>query len=268
MLLATLAAPLTVLLLTAGKSGTVSKRNDLLPPSGIVYGESDLSRISFSCYFVDGRTDTIKCDFLQVFVTMPFADEVTRKLAEADQQFEADWKEESKKPLRELKKLCDPKERQLRDGETRRLQSNAYIAALRPGLESGLRFYDRLCSCTDKTCVHDANKAGRHEYVQEDAESCTIKTITWTSNFRRSGEAWVSVDTVERALFHCYSSVTTTLSQAKEGVDLGFGYWSMRTVKVPNPNADPKFCTKTLQDSTDSFEGYGVIALTCKSLKL
>jgi hypothetical protein len=272
MLLVTLAAPIMILLLAAGKSGPASRYNET-PPHGIVYNTRELSRIDFSCYFLDNRgeitvvvTNKITCDFRQVLLTMPSAEEVTQRLRKQDEDFEVGWKENfSKQPLTEFKKVCGkPEDKRFQESRRRRFESHKYAAALLPALERSQRAYDRLCSCADKACLHDALKASFRQEAQDKAETCKISSSDWKSEFLRNGEAWVSVDTQQR-LFQCFSTVTTTLSQAKDSDGM---LWNMRTVTVPNPNADPKFCPNTVEDNTHTWDSYDLIALTCRNIEL
>src|SRR5262245_31382732 len=195
-------AALSITLALFGSMARATPKDEV-PPVGAVYNNRELSRIRFDCRFIDNRgesafqpTDRIACEFNQVSLVMPSAQDSKNELAKSDQDFEIGWKEEmSKRPFTELKKLCrKPEDREFQDSQRRRFQSNKYAAALLPGLGRGQRAYDQLCSCADKTCFHDAFKAVMLQEAKEKAETCEIFSTAWKTRFRRVGETWVSID--------------------------------------------------------------------------
>jgi hypothetical protein len=249
-----------------------SKRHES-PPSGVLWGDKDLSEIEFRCQFTDAKgktifhsSNTISCDFVQVLLRMPSSDHVAHEIAEADGQFERGWKQDLSKGLtvQEWKKgsCSEPKDKQWYESERRRFQSNQYAAALLLRLDREERFRNHACSCENLSCVHDALKEDTRQSAQAHAESCKITSHSWKLQFRRTGEFWTSVDTSSM----CFSSATVTLAHEKES---GTGFWMMRTVTVPKPDAVPKICPKAIEESSDSWKDYGgPIPLTCRYMRL
>src|SRR4051794_39895909 len=97
----TLRASLVLLLLSSSVAVAAgTKKDEDWAPRGLLYGEKDLSRILFRCAYTNGagtttltKTNTIKCEFEQVLLTVPSAADVAAHVAQAERDFEPGWKE-------------------------------------------------------------------------------------------------------------------------------------------------------------------------------
>ena len=265
----------TIVFVGAVASGTLAagKRSDL-PPSGIVYSTKDLSRIEFSCFFLDHNenvvlapTVKIRCDFNQVMLSMPEPKEAASTINKAIADFEEGWQEglrTGKISPNEYAKLCrDPKQVKYQESERRRLSKNDRATLLLPSLGYEQGIFTVLCACKEAKCFHDVLKESTERAAKADADTCSIYSKYYEVDLQKQAESWVNVKSPAGI---CYASTTTSLTPDKDSPD--FSFWNMRTVSVPASEADPAFCTNKIIDSIDVWHPYPPITLPCKKIKL